>query len=104
MSLRVSSDMISIYAERTVTQYSQADFDSLLGSGMDAEDFFECHEWEDEVDNFEYHIEVSGVVSQTEVNTVRTQLQERIQKLENQIAELKQDGWFTKNFGKGEKE
>ena len=31
--------MISIYAERTVTQYSQADFDSLLGSGMDAEDF-----------------------------------------------------------------
>ena len=90
MSLRISSDMISIYAERTIRQYSEADFDSLLGSGMDAEDYFECQvDWEnEEYEDFEYHIEVSGVVSQTEVNTVRTQLQERIQKLEKQIEAL----------------
>lgn len=90
MSLRISSDMIAIHAERTIRQYSYADLDSMLGEGQDAEDFFECQdEWEDdEQEEFEYHIEVSGVVSQSLHNKVRTDMLERIEKLEKQIKDL----------------
>jgi len=90
MSIRISSDMIEIHAERTIRQYQCADLDSMLAEGQDPEDFFEYQDqWEDsEQEEFEYHIEVSGVVSQSLHNKVRTDMLERIEKLEKQIKDL----------------
>lgn len=99
MSLTISSDMISIHAERVIRQYQYADLDSMLAAGQDPEDFFEYQdEWEDnEQEEFEYHIEVTGVVSQSLHSKVRTELFDRIAKLEKQIKDLsKMENWEKK--------
>ena len=90
MSIRISSDDLHIHAERTIRQYQYADLDSMLAAGQDPEDFFEYQdEWEDdEQEEFEYHIEVSGVVSQSLHNKVREDMLGRIEDLEKQIKDL----------------
>ena len=81
---------ISIYATRTVTQNSYAHLDDILDNGQGIEEFFEEHdEWENhETENFEYEIEVAGVVSRSYHEECKEKSQSVIDRQREQIKEL----------------
>ena len=66
MSAFVDISDFAIHATRTVRQTSSAQLDDVLDNEQGVEGFFDYYDdWEDDcdVDDFEYEVEVSGVVS-----------------------------------------
>lgn len=93
MSAFVDISDISIHATRTVRQTSSAQLDDVLDNEQGVEGFFDYYDdWEDDcdVDEFEYEVEVSGVVSDTAHKRVHDEKQAVIDRQKKEIEGLKE--------------
>ena len=104
MSAFVDISDISIHATRTVVQESYAQLGDVLDGEQGVEGFFDYYDdWEnDEADEFEYQVEVFGVITtsvhkrhieekQAVIDKHKKTIEElnqKIEKLENQIIDM----------------
>ena len=92
MSAVVDISDIAIHATRTVRQTSSAQLDDVLDNEQGVEGFFDYYDdWEDDcdVDDFEYEVEVSGVVSASTHKRVYEEKQAVIDKQKKTLEELR---------------
>ena len=91
MSTEVDISDISVQATRVVRQYSYGQLDDILETEQGVEGFFDYHdEWEDDdIEDFEYRVEVEGVVPMDRHKQFIDNLQKRIDRLEATIEKMK---------------
>ena len=91
MSTEVDISDISVQATRVVRQYSYGQLDDILETEQGVEGFFDYHdEWEDDdTEDFEYRVEVEGVVPMDRHKQFVDNLQKRIDRLEGIIEKMK---------------
>ena len=91
--VQVGDHQIEIHATRTVHQSACLCLDEVLGHGSIEDALYDHYEWEDDDhDNLDYEIHVSGVVQQkayVEQNTKFQKMAERVAELEKENEELK---------------
>ena len=90
MSTQVDISNISVQATRVVRQYSYGQLDDILETGQGVEGFFDYYdEWEDDdTEDFEYTVEVEGVIPMDRHRNFVESLQKRIEKLEDTIKQM----------------
>ena len=92
MSAFVDISDISIHATRRVVQTSYAQLDHVLDNEQGVEGFFEYHDdWEDDcdADDFEYEVEVEGVISGSQWKKDTDSLNQQIKTLLEENVKLK---------------
>ena len=91
--VQVDEHSIEIHATRTVHQSAVLSLDDVLGHGCIEDALYDYCEWYDEdQDDAEYEIHVSGVVAHkayVEQNTKFQKMAERVTELEKENEELK---------------
>ena len=112
MSTRVDISDISVQATRVVRQYTYGQLDDILESEQGVEGFFDYYdEWEsDDIEDFEYTVEVAGVINanlhrrqQEDKQAVIDKQKKQIEELEEALAFLKKE-FKDKLKAKGEEE
>jgi|TARA_A100001391_G_scaffold202951_1_gene193968 hypothetical protein len=98
MSVFVDISDISIHATRTVIQESYAQLGDILDNEQGVEGFFDYHdEWDnEEADDFQYEVEVAGVISASAHKRHHEEKQAVIDRQKKQIKELTEALAFLK--------
>lgn len=92
MSTKVDISDISVTATRVVRQYSYGQLDDILQTEQGVEGFFDYYdEWEDDdIEDFEYEVEVAGVISASLHSRRQEDQQAEIDRQKKTIEELRE--------------
>ena len=92
MSVFVDISDITVHATRTVVQESCAMLDDVLDNEQGVEGFFEYYDdWDtEEAEDFEYQVEVAGVISVSAHKRVHDEKQAVIDRQKKTIEELRE--------------
>ena len=108
--MEVDVNDIEIFAQkkRTVWVSGYDTLEQVLNSGYDIDSYFdEYQDWEEDDyddEDFQYQINVSGVISQSQHNNAVERLTEKIDKLQKQVEELLKKDLNLKKHDKVEEE